>query len=52
MQEMAVNENSTEVIVLALTNDAVLAGSVYATVDEVDYRVAGATAEGAFVEAG
>lgn len=49
---MAVNENSTEVIVLALTNDAVLAGSVYATVDEVDYRVAGATAEGAFVEAG
>jgi len=52
MKEVAVNENSTEVIVLALTNDAVLAGSVYATADEVDYQVAGATAEGAFVEAG
>ncbi len=52
MQEVAANENSTEVIVLALTDDAVLAGSVYATADELDYQVAGANAEGAFVEAG
>lgn len=52
MQEVAVNENSTEVMVMALTDDAVLAGSVYVTEDGVDYQVAGATADGAFVEAG
>jgi uncharacterized membrane protein len=52
MQEVAVNESSTEVMVMALTDDAVLAGSVYATDNEVDYQVAGATADGAFVEAG
>jgi uncharacterized membrane protein len=52
MQEVAVDENSTEVMVMALTDDAVLAGSVYVTEDGMDYQVAGAAADGAFVEAG
>ena len=52
MQEVAANENSMEVIAVTLTNEAVLAGSLYATADQVDYQVMGATADGAFVEAG
>ena len=51
-QEVAVNEDTTEVIVMAITDEAVLAGTVVATADEVDYQIAGATAEGAFSETG
>jgi uncharacterized membrane protein len=52
MQEVAANEDSTEVIVMALTEDAVLAGQVIATEEGVAYQLAGATAEGSFVETG
>jgi uncharacterized membrane protein len=51
-KEVAVGENSAEVVGLAITDDAVLAGAAVATADRLDYQVAGATNEGAFVETG
>ena len=51
-KEVAVDENSAEVVGLAITAEGVVAGAAIATADRLDYQVAGATAEGAFMEAG
>jgi uncharacterized membrane protein len=51
-KEVAVNENSAEVIGLAMTDEAVVAGQAYATADHLDYTVMAATEEGAVMEAG
>jgi uncharacterized membrane protein len=52
VKEVAADENSVEVIGLAVTDDALIAGGAVVTADELAYRIGGATAEGAFVEAG
>jgi len=51
-KEVAVDEKSTEVIVMAVTKDAALTAAAVMTDNEVDYQVAGATKDAAFVEAG
>jgi uncharacterized membrane protein len=51
-KEVAVGKDSAEVVGMAITDEAVVAGAAYVTDDQVDYRVAGVTSEGAVVEAG
>lgn len=51
-KEIAANEGSAEVVVLAVTQDATLAAAAVMTPDQLNYEVAGATKDGAFVEAG
>jgi len=51
-KELAVDENSAEVVGLVITNDAVVAGAAVATADQLDYQLAAATEEGAVVEVG
>ena len=51
-KELAVDENSAQVVGLAITDDAVVAGVAEVTADRLDYEVAAATAEGAVFEAG
>jgi uncharacterized membrane protein len=51
-KEVAVNDKSTEVIVLAVTQDAALTAAVIVTEDELDYVVVGATKDAAVMEAG
>lgn len=51
-KEVAIGKDSTEVIGMAITDEAVVAGAAVMTDDRVDYRMAGVTAEGAVVEAG
>jgi uncharacterized membrane protein len=51
-KEVAADENSVEVIGLAITNDAVIAGGAIETADGVDYSVAVTTEEGTAVEVG
>ena len=51
-KEVAVDENSAEVVGLAITDDAVLAGAAVVTAEGAAYQVAAATEEGAFVESG
>ena len=51
-KEVAVNENSVEVVGLVITNDAVLAGEAVATADRVDYKITAATEAGTVVEMG
>jgi uncharacterized membrane protein len=51
-KEVAVNENSAEVVGLAITDEAVIAGGAVATAEGVGYQVVAATAEGAVEEAG
>jgi uncharacterized membrane protein len=51
-KEVALDESSAEVMVLAVTQDAALAAAAVVTADELDYQVVGATKEGAFIEAG
>ena len=52
LKEIASDENSTEVVGLVVTDDAVVAGAAVITKDEVDYEIGVATAEGTVVEAG
>jgi len=52
MQEVAVDENSTQVVVMAINKDAAFTASANITADEMDYQMAGATKDAAFVEAG
>jgi uncharacterized membrane protein len=51
-KEVAVDENSAEVVGLVITDDAVIAGAAVATADRVDYEIAAATEKGAVVEVG
>jgi uncharacterized membrane protein len=51
-KEVAVGEDTAEVVGLAITNEGVLAGAITATGDRVDFVVAGASAEGAVMAAG
>src|SRR5574339_1129342 len=51
-KEVAVNEKSAEVIVLAVNQDAALTAAAVVTKDEVDYGVAVSTTAGELVEAG
>ena len=51
-KEVAVDEKSAEVIVLAVNQDAVLTGAVVVTENEVDYGVAVSTKDGTVMEAG
>jgi len=51
-KEVAVDENSAEVVGLAITDEAVVAGAALVTAEGVSYQVAAATEEGAFVEEG
>jgi uncharacterized membrane protein len=52
LKEVAIGKDSAEVVGMAITDEAVVAGALYATADEVDYQVAGVTAESGFVETG
>jgi uncharacterized membrane protein len=52
MKEVAVDEKSTEVIVMAVNQDAALTASAVVTADGAAYEVAGATKDVAFMEAG
>jgi uncharacterized membrane protein len=52
IKELAYNENSAQVIGMAITDDAVVAGAATMTADQVDYVVAGATKDGSVVEVG
>jgi uncharacterized membrane protein len=52
MKEVAVDERSTEVIVMAVNQDAALTASAVVTADGAAYEVAGATKDAAFMEAG
>jgi uncharacterized membrane protein len=51
-QEVAVNEKSTEVILLAVDKDSALTASAVITEEGAAYQVAGATKDAAFIEAG
>lgn len=51
-KEVAVDDNSAEVISLTMTDEAVVAGAALVTEEGVAYQVAAATAEGAVVETG
>jgi len=52
IKELAVDENSAQVVGLAISDEAVVAGAAELTADRLDYGVAAATAEGAVFEAG
>jgi uncharacterized membrane protein len=52
IKEVAVDENSTEVVGMAITDEAVVAGAAIVTADGVSYEVGIATAEGALIEQG
>jgi uncharacterized membrane protein len=52
MKEVAVDDKSAEVIVMAVNQDAALTAAIVVTEDEVDYAVVGATKDAAFMEAG
>jgi uncharacterized membrane protein len=52
MREVAVDEKSAEVIVMAVSQDAALTATAVVTADGAAYEVAGATKDAAFVEAG
>jgi hypothetical protein len=51
-KEVALDENSAEVIGLVITDEAVVAGAAVATPDQLDYKLAAATEDGAVVEVG
>ena len=51
-KEISVDENSAEVVGLAITDEAVIAGAAVATKDRLDYQIGAATADGAVMEAG
>jgi uncharacterized membrane protein len=51
-KEVAVDEHSAEVVGLAMTDEAVVAGAALVTEEGVAYQVAAATAEGAVSELG
>jgi len=51
-KEVAADENSTEVIGLAITDEAVVAGGAVMTADRVDYGVVAATSEAVITETG
>jgi uncharacterized membrane protein len=51
-QEVAVNEKSAEVIVLAVDKDSALTASAVITEEGAAYQVVGATKDAAFIEAG
>jgi uncharacterized membrane protein len=51
-KEVAVDENSAEVVGMVMTSDIVAAGGAVVTADRVDYQVVAATEEGAIFEAG
>ncbi len=52
VQEVAVNEKSTEVVALAVTKDAAFTAAAVITGEGAAYQVTGATADAAFMEAG
>ena len=52
VKEVAVNDKSVEVIVLAVTEDAALTAAAVVTEDGVEYAVVGSTKDAAFMEAG
>jgi uncharacterized membrane protein len=52
MKEVAVDEKSAEVIVMAVSQDAALTAAAVVTADGAAYEVAGATKDVAFMEAG
>jgi uncharacterized membrane protein len=52
MQEIAVNDESAEVVSAVITSDAIVAGSAVVTNDAVGYEVVAATAEGVAFETG
>ena len=52
MKEVAVDDKSAEVIVMAVSEDAALTAAAVVTEDELDYAVVGATKDGAVMEAG
>ena len=52
IKEIAVNEESAEVIGAVITSDAVVAGAAVATADGAAYQVVAATADGAVMETG
>jgi uncharacterized membrane protein len=51
-KEVAANENSTEVIGLAITDESVVAGAAVMTADRVDYEMVSATSQGMVTETG
>ena len=51
-KEVAADENSTQVVGMAITDEAVVAGAAMVTADRVDYEVGIATEQGALVETG
>jgi uncharacterized membrane protein len=51
-KEVAANESTTEVIVLAVTQDAAFTAAAVVTDDGLAYEMAGSSQEGAFVETG
>jgi uncharacterized membrane protein len=51
-KEVAVDEHSAEVIGLAITDEAVIAGGAVATADQVDYQVMVATPQAVMTETG
>jgi uncharacterized membrane protein len=51
-KEVAANENSAEVISLAITDEAVVAGAALATADRLDYGVMAATSDAVMTETG
>jgi uncharacterized membrane protein len=52
IKEVAIGKDSAQVVGMAITDEAVVAGAMMATADRLDYEIAGVTAEGAVVEAG
>jgi len=52
VKEVAVDDKSAEVIVMAVNEDAALTAAAVLTEDELDYAVVGATKDGAVMEAG
>ena len=52
IQEIAANEETTEVVGAVITGDAAVVGASVATAEGSAYKVVGATAEGTVVEAG
>ncbi len=52
IKEIAVNDESTEVLGAVITDEAVIAGAAVATAEGVAYQVVAASEEGAMMEAG
>ncbi len=52
IKEVAVDDNSVEVIGAVITDDAVIAGAAVATAEGVAYEIGAATVDGAVLEAG